>query len=224
MSLVTVDSTVVQPGALSGRFVLTREIVDSSNPAIDAIAMNAMREDWNGQTEEKAYAALNGAAPSANEHEVTAANLADTDGNVGDVLRSDILANYHFVRHAPPTGALIGQAVTGHLARAKDDTGRYLYPSVGAQNSSGLGNALTQSWNIDGLPHVPAWAITGGSENYEAIILNRADVWAWESPTLMFRFEEKQGPALVELALFGYYAVHVLRPAGIFAVVHEEVI
>jgi hypothetical protein len=31
----------------------------------------------------------------------------------------------------------------------------------------------------------------------------------------MFRFEERSGPAFVELALFGYFAVRILRPVGL---------
>ena len=39
------------PQAISGRIVLTREIVDSSNPAIDQIAFAEMRESYDRQTE-----------------------------------------------------------------------------------------------------------------------------------------------------------------------------
>jgi hypothetical protein len=48
--------------------------------------------------------------------------------------------------------------------------------------------------------------------------VNRSDVWAWESPLLTFRFEEVRGPAFIRLALFAYYATHVLRPVGIFKI------
>lgn len=208
---IVVDSTVVQPLAMSGIFELTREIVDSSNPAIDAIAMQAMRESWNQQAEVKAYAALNGAAAVSEE-------VADlTDGvDLIDKTR-DLLARYPFSRFAAPTGAVISQAVTRAFSGAKGTDGRPLLPSVGAQNTAGLGNAVSQGWFIDGLAFVPAWAITENLSDDVELITNRADWWVWESPLLTFRFEEKKGPALVELALFGYYASHVLRNAGIFA-------
>src|SRR5690606_26779900 len=48
----------VTPTAISGKMVLTREIVDSSNPAIDQIALATMRESYNRQTEQKVYDAL----------------------------------------------------------------------------------------------------------------------------------------------------------------------
>jgi hypothetical protein len=129
-----------------------------------------------------------------------------------------LLARYPFVRFAAPSGAIINQTTTVSLATATDTTERPLLPSIGAQNASGLGNAVTQGWSVDGLPFVPAWAMTDGATDDVAIIMNRADWWVWESPLLTFRFEEKQGPAKIELALFAYFATHVLRPSGIFAI------
>lgn len=217
-SRLVVDSTVVQPAAISGIFELTREIVDSSNPAIDAIAMQSMRESWNQQTEQRAYTALNGAAPGSQAVDITGADLASDDGEIGKSVRHEILARYPFVRFAAPTGAVMSSGVTAHLARAEDGNGRPLFASVGAQNATGTGNAVAQGWSVDGLALTPAWAVTEEEDDDVLIVLNRQDVWSWESPTLMFRFEEKQGPAIVELALFGYYASHVLRPSGLFSV------
>jgi hypothetical protein len=212
---IELDSTVVQPLAMSGIFELTREIVDSSNPAIDAIAMAAMRESWNQQAEVKAYAALNGAASETEE--VTLALLGD-DSGAGVRAARKLLARYPFVRFAAPTGAVISQTATQGFASAEGTDGRPLLPSVGAQNTAGLGNAVSQGWFIDGLAFVPAWAMTETLSDDVSIITNRADWWVWESPLLTFRFEEKRGPAIVELALFGYFGTHVLRDTGIFAI------
>jgi HK97 family phage prohead protease/HK97 family phage major capsid protein len=213
---MTLDAVTVSPGAISGRFDLTREIVDASNPAIDAIALSTMREAYNRQTEQKAYAALNNQATGSLVENVTDAQLtANNEVTIG-LVRS-LLAKYPFTRFASPTGAAISQKVTVNFANAKDTTSRPLLPSVGATNTVGLGNAVDQGWFVDGLPFVPAWAITEAVADDVAIIVNRTDYWAWESPLLTFRFEEKQGPAIIELALFAYFATKVLRPAGIAA-------
>jgi HK97 family phage prohead protease len=207
---LTLDQETVSPGAISGRFKLTREVVDAANPAIDAIALATMRESYNRQTEGKAYAALNGVALSA--------NTATTSGDEGDILSArSLLARYPFSRFAAPTGAAMNQTVTNTFATAVDTTGRPLLPSVGAANAAGLGNAVTQGWFIDGLAFAPAWAITDAVGDDVALIVNRSDFWTWESPLLTFRFEEKEGPAHIELALFAYYGTTVLRPAGVFA-------
>jgi HK97 family phage prohead protease len=217
---VVLDALTVSPGAVSGRFDLTREIVDASNPAIDAIALATMRESYNRQTEQKAYAELNVNANVGVSSNVSLA-LLDTDPELATdqvitPLR-DLLARYPFTRFASPTGAAIGQLVTRNMANAKDTTGRPLLPSVGATNTAGIGNAVDQGWFVDGLAFTPAWAMTQAVGDELALIINNNDVWAWESPLLTFRFEEKQGPAIIELALFAYFATKVLRPAGIFS-------
>jgi HK97 family phage prohead protease/HK97 family phage major capsid protein len=224
---LTMATKTVTPGAISGLLKLTREIVDSSNPAIDQIALQAMRESYAQQTEAKAYAALthatqgtggtitNGFVPSGAQ----ASTVDVTDADDGAILVRHLrarLAAYPFARFAAPTTGLVNQEATSLLATAVDADGRPLLPSVGAQNASGLGNAVTQGWSIDGLPFVPAWSMSGTADtDTKAIMLARPDAWAWESATLMFRYEERSGPAVIDLALFGYFATHVLRPVGL---------
>ncbi|MBN9739507.1 hypothetical protein DMP23_00035 [Amycolatopsis sp. A1MSW2902] len=74
---------------------------------------------------------------------------------------------------------------------------------------------------MDGLPNVPTWSMSGNAAgDADVLIFNRNDVWAWESPLLTFRFEERGGPANIDLALFGYVAVRLLRPTGLHAIRH----
>lgn len=222
---LTLGTKTVTPGAISGKLPLTREIVDSSNPAIDQIALAAMRENYAQQTEAKVYTLLNGASGAGGTitsgfvpSGAQAATVVSTTGSEDDLVNAlrSALALYPFRRFGAPTRALMGQNATTLLANARDTTGRALLPSMGATNTTGLGNAVTQGWFIDGLPHVPAWAMTGvAAGDTQVFTLNRADAWAWESPVLSFRFEEKSGPQIIELALFGYFAAHVLRPVGL---------
>jgi HK97 family phage prohead protease len=214
----------VTPQAISGRIVLTREIVDASNPAIDQIALTAMRESYNRQTEVKVYTLLNGANGSggtitagfvpSGAQAVTVAGGTDNQGLVKQIRTS--LAAYPFNRFLSPTVALMGQGATGRLAAAVDTTQRPLFPYLGASNAVGTGNSIDNAWNVDGLPFVAAWAATGtAAGDTQIFILNRSDLWVWESPLLSFRFEEKQGPANIELNIFGYFATHLLRPVGL---------
>lgn len=224
---ITFTTKTVTPGAISGKLPLTREIVDSANPAIDQIALAAMREDYARQTEARVYTLLNGTngaggvitgdfVPSgAQASTVVAADTDAGDQTLAKFIRTR-LAKYPFNRFGAPSAGFMGQNVTTRLARAVDTTGRALFPSVGATNSAGLGNAITQGWSVDGLAFVPAWAMTGtAAGDSQMFISNRADVWVWESPVLAFRFEEKSGPQIIELALFGYFATHLLRPVGL---------
>lgn len=232
---LTLDSVTVTPGGTSGLFQLTREIVDSSNPAIDAIAFQAMRESYSQQTEAKVYAELNGAngqggtitagrVPSGAQVSTTTGGSAASGTFGGEKLLPGIrnaLAKYPFVRFGAPNRMHLSAEGTSAFAGAVGSDGRPLLPSVGAQNSAGVGNAVTQGWFVDGLAAMPTWSMTGNAAgDADVLIYNSNDVWAWESPLLTFRFEEKSGPALIELALFGYFATRVVRPAGIAAVRH----
>src|SRR5262245_23024413 len=215
----------VSPQAISGRLVLSREIVDASNPAIDQIAFQEMRESYNRQTETKVYTLLNGASgaggtittgfvPSGAQASTYVGSSCTPPALIAGIRKE--LARYPFNRFASPTAALMGQNATTILAQAADSTGRPIFPSIGATNTAGLGNAMTQGWSVDGLDFVPAWANTGvAAGDSQITIFNRSDLWVFESPLLTFRFEEKQGPANIELNIFGYFATHLLRPVGL---------
>lgn len=221
---ITFTTKTVTPGAISGKLPLTREIVDSANPAIDQIAMAAMREDYARQTEANVYTLLNGTSgaggvitagfvPSGSQASTTAKG---TDNQTLVKHIRDRLAAYPFARFAAPSIGLMGAAATGFLATAVDTTQRPLLPGIAPSNAFGSGNPITQGWSVDSLPLIPAWAMTGvAAGDSQIMIVNRADAWVWESPTLAFRFEEKSGPQIIELALFGYFATHLLRPVGL---------
>jgi phage head maturation protease len=222
---VSFTTKTVTPGAISGRLILTREIVDSSNPAIDQIALATMRESYARQTEAKVYTLLNGAngaggtitsglVPSGSQ----AATFVGTTGTPPALIAGirARLAAYPFNRFGPPGVGLMGQNATSILATAVDTTGRPIFPSIGATNTSGVGRAVSQGWSVDGLDFIPAWAATGtAAGDTQIFILNPDDAWAWESPLLSFRYEEKSGPALIELNVFGYFGTHLLRPVGL---------
>src|SRR6266542_3708683 len=158
----------VTPQAISGRIVLSREIVDSSNPAIDQIALAAMRESYARQTEAKVYTLLNGAngaggtitagfVPSGAQAATYVGSTGTPPAAIGGIRAR--LAAFPFNRFASPSAALMGQNATAILATAADSTGRPIFPSTGATNSMGVGNAVSQGWSVDGLNFVPAWAI-----------------------------------------------------------------
>jgi HK97 family phage major capsid protein len=224
---LVIGTRTVTPGAISGLFKVTREVIDASNPAIDAIALQAMQESYAQQTEGKVYTELNGsngqggtitsgAVPSGvTAIAVTGVGATGAAGaTLIDTLRDQIVA-YPFRRFAAPNRLALSAEAAQQLAKAKDGQGRPLLPRIGATNATGGVSTLDQAFDVDGLAGVPAWSMTGNAAgDADTLLWNSADVWAWESPTLNFRYEERSGPALVELALFGYFAVRILRPGG----------
>lgn len=226
---LTLGITTVTPTAISGLYQLTREIVDSANPAIDAIATQAMRESYSQQTEALVYAELNGAngvgGTITSGFSPSGAQVSTTTGQ-GDELLLGVrtaTALYPFRRFGRINRAHISQEATTEFATAVDTTGRPMLPYVGAMNAVGTSNPNVEGYNIDGLPYQPTWSMTGNtSGDADVIAFNSADVWAWESGLLMFRFEERSGPANIDLALFGYFATRVLRPVGLVGIRHTH--
>lgn len=204
---LTITAATVSPVAVSGKLPITREIIDSSSPGVDGIVLAALREDYARKTEAKVYTELN------------------TNNTAGDTYAAativqdirDEMDEYSFTRFASPTGGAVSQAASAAISADVDGSGRPFIPAVGAQNAYGTADATAGAWPIDGVGFRKAWAMTGTSGNAEVLIVNRADFYVWESPTLTFRFEEKQGPEIIEMALFGYFATKVLRVLGIRA-------
>lgn len=214
----------VTPQAISGRIVLSREIVDSSNPAIDQIAFAEMRESYERQTEAIVYTLLNGTSGAggtitagfvpSGAQAVTTAGGTDNQTLVKAIRKA--LADYWFARFAAPTGAAMGQGATARLAQAVDTTQRPLFPWTDGSNAAGVANSFTGGYQVDSLRFIPAWANTGVAAGDSQIMLIRSsDLWVWESPLLTFRFEEKQGPANIELDIFAYFATALIRPVGL---------
>jgi hypothetical protein len=48
-----------------------------------------------------------------------------------------------------------------------------------------------------------------------AAVAAPASLWAWESPSKRFEWSEVVGPAAIRLAVFGYFAVRVVRASGV---------
>jgi len=218
----------VTPQAISGTYQITREIADSANPAIDAIATQAMAESYSQQTEGKVYTELNGTngvGGVITSGFVPSGAQASTTTGQGEELIDGIKAAqalYPFRRFSAIDFGYLSQEGTTELSSAKDTTGRPLIPWVGPQNAVGQQRQVG-GYPIDGVTWESAWSMSGNAAgDADAIGGNRNDVWGWESPMLMFRFEERNGPALIDLALFGYFAVRVLRPVGLFGVRHTH--
>lgn len=221
--------TVVQPTAISGTYQLTREIVDSANPAIDAIAAQAMQESYRQQTEAMVYAELNGTngvGGTITDGFVPSGAQVYTSSGQGDELLLKIreaMGVYDFNRFAELDRGHFSREASSDVSTAVDTTGRPLVPFQSGMNSFGQTERLVSGYEIDGLRYQKTWSMTGNTAgDADVLALNSADAWAWESGLLMFRFEERNGPANIDLALFGYFATRVIRPVGLVGIRHTH--
>jgi phage head maturation protease len=219
--------TVVSPTAISGTYQLTREIVDSANPAIDAIAAQAMQESYRQQTEAMVYTELNGTngvGGTITSGFVPSGAQVYTSSGQGDELLLKIreaMGNYDFERFAELDRGHFSKEASQAVSTAVDTTGRPLVPFQTGMNAFGSTERLVSGYEIDGLRYQKTWSMTGNAAgDADVLALNSADAWAWESGMLMFRFEERNGPANIDLALFGYFATRVIRPVGLIGIRH----
>lgn len=212
----------VSPTAQSGEFVITRELVDSSNPAIDQIALAAMREEYARDTEGVIAAALAAATDndtgSGQSTEGCYVSASVGDGADLDDALMDHLSSVPFRRFLPPNRIVASSTGFPALAKAKDSSGRRLFPYIAPQNAGGTLGQGAQSLEVYGLACRPAYALEAGVD--DVMLWNAVDLWAWESGLLTFRFEEKQGPENIVLNIWGYFGFQILRYTGINATNH----
>jgi hypothetical protein len=74
-------------------------------------------------------------------------------------------------------------------------------------------------WSAEGVLLNPGWAITGNAAgDADVFLLGADDLYAWERSLLEFRWEERSGPAHIDVALWGAFACRLLRPVGLSAI------
>lgn len=211
----------VAPKATSGGQKVSRQMLDSSNPAVDSLIYSDLVAAYNLNVEAKVAAAMVASAGSAVEtygtnadwsaalaHDVTAPAVY-----VGDALVDAAVA----VRVARKLPADILVASVGRYAtllKMKDGSGRPLIPaaSAGLSNVIGRGDVAVDGYldtaalsilATDGLP------AAGASTAENVLAARSADVILFESPTLRFRYEEPEGPELIRLGIWAYTATYV---------------
>ena len=195
-------SVTVTPGAISGAFRLSREVIDATNPALDKIALQAMLRNYRNATEAQVVAAL-----EASDSTATASV------NTVLELRAVIDAYYNSMFN-DPTGVAASPSYYGTLLTDVDGAGRPQLASVNPTNAVGQGKAGSTGASIDGVEVHKAWAVAATM----AYLYGADDLFIGESPVQTFRFEEVEGPGVIKLALWSYFAAAVTRPGSVVKV------
>lgn len=207
------DVTTVTPKPTAGIQVVSRQMLDMSNPAIDQLIYGDLLAAYNQKIEAKVVAAMTTSAGTAVTAYATEAAWTTAITNAsGDVPVVDDLVDLAIaVRNARklPADVLVLSVLRyGDLLKLKDSTGRPLMPleSAGPMNVIGTGSVA-----VDGRFHGLGVIATDGITQYpESILAARAsDTLLFESAVTRFRFEEVAGPESVKLGIWAYSAVHV---------------
>lgn len=198
-------SVVVEPGAISGAYRFSRELADSSNPAIDGIALRAMMRDYRRQSEALVAATLALTAAGG-------ANAVDAD-DIDTVaqLRAEIIAMALANNEIPPDFGFSGAGAFTAYATEEAADGRPSLPALNPSNAVGTSNIRQLAVSVDGMP----LAATSGLPSAETFLVSGEDVLVGESNVLSFRFEQPEGPGIIKLALWAYQVAHVMRDSGV---------
>jgi HK97 family phage prohead protease len=205
---LTLGSTMVEPGAISGAYRFSRELADSSNPAIDGIALRAMFRDYRRGSEAMVGAALMLKADGVTAKEF-AAELVDTP----EELRAQVIAHALANDTIPAEFGFSGGGAFTTYATAVASDGRPYFPpaSESRSNAAGSTDLRRLAFTVDGTPITAAVGI----DSTDTFLVNEDDVLVGESGILSFRFEQPEGPGIIKLALWGYQVAHVMRDAGV---------
>lgn len=208
------DSAVdtVSPKATSGSQKVSRQMLDSSNPAVDALIYGDLIGEYNEAVEAKVVAAMVTAAGAATVTYATEAawttGLDPAEATyVGDAILDTAIA----VRNARklPADVLVASVTRyGSLLKIKDSTGRPLIPgdSGGPMNVIGTGTVQVDG-RVQGLGVLASDGVTQYPESL--LVARAADTILFESPVLRFRYEEPDGPEVIRLGIWAYTAAYV---------------
>lgn len=198
--------TTVTPLATTGGQIVTRQLLDMSNPSIDLLIFGDLIEAYNDAVEAKVAAAIAtlGSALSALEG-LTPVTDEDHYNRVAIQAAMQVRQN----RKRPPDIFAMSNIRYGKVLGLVDTTGRPLVPAPqGGQqtvNVSGVGSVA-----VDGFWHGMGIVATAGfSDDDRFWAVRTSDVLLFESNMYRFRYEQPLGPDLVKLGIWAYTATHV---------------
>lgn len=211
-----VTNQTVTPTALSGKIEINREAWDmGGSPGLSLLVRNEMRRAYREGLETAAATFLD-AQSFTTVTLTTAAVDAALEGEVIDALVAlqNARGGYRL------TDLLLQTDLFKALVKAKDSTGRRLYPVLGPTNANGVVSSGYSSININGLIGRNAWALgASGVVSEKSYLLNPEDVhgWATAPEDLTFDIQVKS----IYLGIWGYKAFAVSRAEGVRTLAYD---
>jgi len=216
----TYTTITVLPAAISGFSEVSRQMLEGSNPAVDAIIWGDMMGNFYDNAETLTIVAIEG---------VTGINLLTVTGTTIDLMRGGVLDAISAIED---NAAGDGDVYFGRKARwttylkLADTTGRPLIVNqgYGAMNAVGLGNNTGGFRNpvageLENLAVVTSPTVNA-SRGY---VVNSQELLFSISPPMQFAFEQPAGPALVRVGVWGYVAVVAnRRPKAISRITYNS--
>lgn len=208
----TVD--VVTPKPISGIQVVSRQMIDMTNPAADSLIYGDMLSVYNRKIEDSVTAALVTAAGTATVALATESLFIAATAE--DAITDAAIAVWN-ARKLPADCLAMRISRWGRFSKFRDTAGRRLYPADDGQlvNVSGRGS-VTVPGTVGGLAVAATDGLGIGGATYpeNLLIFRSADTILFEGNMLRFRYEEVAGPESVKLGVWAYSAVIVRQAAS----------
>lgn len=199
----TATAQTLTPSAVSGKVEITREAFDQGgNPQMSGLIWRQMVRAWYEALEAFVQAQLVAAAASITDILITTAAADSTlDG-----LLADAIVPLQYIRGGDRFRTVFTQIdLYKAMVKAKDSTGRRLYPSIGAMNAVGSADPRYAWLEAHGKLWVPAWATQAtGTVAASSWMFDPEVVCLWASAPQ--RIDLQWRVAWVDMGLFGYKA------------------
>jgi hypothetical protein len=197
----SISDAPVTPRAMSGAYVISRELADATNPAIDSIVLRAMLRDYRRVSEGAIVTALMAADVTPTYAVTTAMGLRAA------------LAAFVNDDDEPADFVAASRGLIEALYADVDADGRPMLagPGSSAPTAAGTARAGYTGATVDGTEIVRASRAPANV----GIMIRRDGVLFVESNVQQFRFEEILGPGQIKLALWAYVGAGVLRAGDV---------
>lgn len=208
-------TVTVTPKPTTGSQVFSRQMLDMSNPVIDALLYGDLLAVYDDKVEAKVAATVLAAAGAAvTTFANNAAFLGTAPASPGLDALIDAAIEVRNARKLPANAHVMGVKRWGVLKKMKDTTGRPLLPNTqhGPMNVPGLGELMADGEH-EGIPIIASDGISTGGFPEDIVTLRLQDTILFEGSMFRFRFEEVQGPHSIKLGIWAYTAA-VVRQAS----------
>lgn len=220
----TYTTTTVTPKAIMGFSEVSRQMLEGSNPAVDAIIWGDLLGDFYDNAELEVISAINA---QSGVNTVTVSSGATT---TTDILaqRTGLLDGIAAISDAPAGDPDIWVGRTSRwmtYLKFQDTAGRplILAQAYNPQNAIGEGTAVngfgrTVQGSLESLLAVTSPTVAAST----GFIINSQELLFSLSAPMQFRFDEPAGPALVRIGVWGYEAVSTgRRPKAITKITYS---
>ena len=209
----TSDKDTLTPATYAAYQDVSRQLLDSSSPAVDLLIFGDLRAAWDDKVESLVCAAI---LASGTAFKTVTGETGWETAPIDDVI--DMQTEVAKDKRGPADLLVCNYTRFGAFRKLKDGNNRPLMPvsRYNPQNATGaMGNALVG--DIEGVDVVASNGIPTGSASLDekfAVLRSQAVILA-ESDLLEFTYEQVAGPSAVRMGIWGYVGTLVRNPGSV---------